>query len=127
MFDNPNPVRVYSSNGFDAAVAGQRETLGEGVQETMPTSGSGGVSRRSSGAKKGTSRKRFDVVKTGPKTWSVKTGCKTVSNHRTQGNAVKEAARRGNKSKPSQQVIHRPNGRIREERTYGGDPRRSKG
>ncbi len=98
------------------------------VKETMPAKGSRGGSPRSSGGKKtSSSRKRYDVVKTVPKTWGVKTGGRTVSKHRTQGNAVKEAARRGRKSQPSQQVIHRPNGRIRDERTYGGDPRSSKG
>lgn len=94
----------------------------------MPVKGSRGGSRRGSGGRKSSSsRKRYDVVKTGPKTWGVKTGGRTVSKHRTQGNAVKAAARRGRKGQPSQQVIHRPNGRIRDERTYGGDPQRSKG
>jgi hypothetical protein len=94
----------------------------------MPAKGSRGGPRRSSGGRKGSSsRKRYDVVKTGPKTWGVKTGGRTVSRHWTQENAIKEAARRGNKSQPSQQFIHRPNGQIRDERTYGGDPRSSKG
>jgi hypothetical protein len=87
---------------------------------------SGGKKSSGSGGK-GSSRKRYDVVKVGPKTWGVKTGGRTVSKHRTQENAIKEAARRGNKSQPSQQFIHRPNGQIRDERTYGGDPRSSKG
>lgn len=86
-----------------------------------------GSRRRSSGRKGSSSRKRYDVVKTGPKTWGVKTDGRTVSKHRTQKNAVAEAARRGNKSQPSQQFIHRPNGQIRDERTYGSDPRSSKG
>jgi hypothetical protein len=86
-----------------------------------------GGQKSSSSDGKGSSRKRYDVVKTGPKTWGVKTGEQTVSKHRTQENAIKEAARRGNKDQPSQQFIHRPNGQIRDERTYGGDPRSSKG
>lgn len=93
----------------------------------MPAKSSGRSRRGSSSGRKGSSRKRYDVVKTGPKTWGVKTGGRTVSKHRTQGNAVKAAAQRGRKGQPSQQVIHRPNGRIRDERTYGGDPRSSKG
>ncbi len=76
---------------------------------------------------RGGTRKRYDVVKTGPKTWGVKSNGLTVSKHRTQGNAVKAAAKQGRKSQPSQQVIHRPNGRIRDERTYGGDPNPPKG
>lgn len=75
----------------------------------------------------GGSRKRYDVVKTGPKSWGVKSDGKAVSNHKTQENAVKAAAKQGRKSQPSQQVIHRPDGRIREERTYGGDPNPPKG
>lgn len=93
----------------------------------MPSRSRGGSRRGSGSGRKSASRKRYDVVKTGPKTWSVKTGGRTVSKHRTQGNAVKATARRGRKSQPSQQVIHRPNGRIRDERTYGGDPRSSRG
>lgn len=104
----------------------ERGTLGEGVQEIVPAKGSRGGSGKGSGSK-GSSRTRYDVVKVGPKTWGVKTGGQTVSKHRNQANAVKEAARRGNKGQPSQQFIHRPNGQIRDERTYGGDPRSSKG
>ncbi len=102
------------------------ETLGEGVQEIVPAKGSRGSSGKGSGSR-GSSRTRYDVVKVGPKTWGVKTGGRTVSKHRNQANAVKEAARRGNKGRPSQQFVHRPDGRIREERTYGGDPSSSRG
>jgi hypothetical protein len=46
---------------------------------------------------------------------------------RTQTEAIKEATRLARGDKPAQVVIKRPNGEIREERTYGQDPERYPG
>ncbi len=63
--------------------------------------------------------------------WVVKQGGKTVSNHRTQAASEKAAVSRGHQAQNSgglgQAVLHKADGKIREERTYGADPRRTKG
>jgi len=41
---------------------------------------------------------------------------------KTQGKAVERARELASGNPRSQVVIHRPNGRIREEHTYGSDP-----
>ena len=75
-------------------------------------------------------RKVFHSVptKTG---WKVEIKGRTISTHRTQVGAEKAAIKAGHKARNrgglGQAVLHKANGRIREERTYGGDPRRSKG
>jgi Uncharacterized protein conserved in bacteria (DUF2188) len=75
-------------------------------------------------------RKVFHSVptKTG---WKVESNQRTISTHRTQAASEKAAIRAGHKAQDAggmgQAVLHKENGRIREERTYGGDPRRTKG
>jgi hypothetical protein len=75
-------------------------------------------------------RKVFHSVptKTG---WKVEIKGRTISTHRTQAGAEKAAIKAGHKARKrgglGQAVLHKANGRIREERTYGGDPRRSRG
>ncbi len=63
--------------------------------------------------------------------WKVERGGKTVSSHRTQKASEKAAIKAGrqalNKGGLGQAVLHRSDGTIREERTYGSDPRRTKG
>jgi len=63
--------------------------------------------------------------------WKVEHGGKTVSTHRTQKASERAAIRAGrnaeNKGGLGQAVLHKSNGTIREERTYGNDPRRTKG
>jgi len=63
--------------------------------------------------------------------WKVEIKGRTISTHRTQVAAEKAAIKAGHKAQNrgglGQAVLHKANGRIREERTYGGDPRRSKG
>ncbi len=54
--------------------------------------------------------------------WSVKKGGKVISNHRIKGNAVKGGVNIAKKQKPSQVVIHKKNGQIQTEHTYGKDP-----
>ena len=58
--------------------------------------------------------------------WSVKGG-EGVSSYRATTEAVSEAARMGRQNGNAQVVIKNQNGRIQSERTYGNDPRRSKG
>jgi hypothetical protein len=63
--------------------------------------------------------------------WKVTSGGKTLSHHRTQGNSEKAAIRAGHKAEDAgglgQAVLHRSDGTIREERTYGKDPGRYPG
>jgi hypothetical protein len=63
--------------------------------------------------------------------WKVESGGRAISNHRTQAAAERAAVRAGRKAYDpaglGQAVLHKSNGRIREERTYGSDPRRTKG
>jgi len=63
--------------------------------------------------------------------WKVKSDGRTISQHRTQRASEKAAiaASRRVEAKGglAQAVLHKANNRIREERTYGKDPRRSRG
>jgi uncharacterized protein DUF2188 len=47
--------------------------------------------------------------------------------YRTKDQAVKAGASKGRQNGHAQLVIKGRNGRIQSERTYGGDPRRTKG
>ena len=49
------------------------------------------------------------------------------SSYRTKQQAVKAGASKGRQNGHAQLVIKGRNGRIQSERTYGADPRRSKG
>jgi len=75
-------------------------------------------------------RKVFHSVPTNSG-WKVESKGRTISTHRTQVAAEKAAIKAGHKAQDKgglgQAVLHKANGRIREERTYGGDPRRSRG
>ena len=74
-------------------------------------------------------RKVFHSVPT-DSGWKVESKGRTISTHRTQAAAEHAAIKAGHKAQNAgglgQAVLHKANGRIREERTYGGDPRRSK-
>lgn len=63
--------------------------------------------------------------------WSVESGGRTLSNHRTQKAAEKAAVKLGRQSQDrgglGQAVLHKSDGKIREERTYGNDPRKTPG
>ena len=75
-------------------------------------------------------RKVFHSVPT-TKGWKVESNGRTVSNHRTQAASEQAAIKAGHKAQDSgglgQAVLHKTNGRIREERTYGNDPEGTKG
>jgi hypothetical protein len=63
--------------------------------------------------------------------WKVTQSGKTVSTHETQKQAEAAAIAAGRKvlagGGSGQAILHKANGQIREERTYGGDPTRYKG
>ena len=63
--------------------------------------------------------------------WKVRSNGRTLSQHRTQRASEKAAIRASrrieSKGGMAQAVLHKSNNRIREERTYGRDPRRSRG
>ena len=63
--------------------------------------------------------------------WKVEISGRTISNHRTQAASEQAAIKAGHKAQNAgglgQAILHKSNGRIREERTYGSDPRRTKG
>lgn len=63
--------------------------------------------------------------------WSVKSNGRTISNHRKQSAAERAATSAGRRVRAagglSQAVLHRADGTIREERTYGSDPRKTPG
>ena len=75
-------------------------------------------------------RKVFHSVPTNSG-WKVESKGRTISTHRTQVAAEKAAIKAGhkvrNKGGLGQAVLHKANGRIREERTYGGDSRSTRG
>lgn len=61
--------------------------------------------------------------------WKVKTegASRAMSVHATQTEALAAAAAAARASGAGSVVVHRPDGTIREERTYGPDPARTKG
>jgi hypothetical protein len=63
--------------------------------------------------------------------WKLTKGGQTISNHKTQkaseSAAIKAGHRAENKGGLGQAVLHKADGKIREERTYGADPRNRKG
>jgi hypothetical protein len=63
--------------------------------------------------------------------WMVTSGGKQLSNHETQKEAEAAAVSAARKASPEgglgQAVLHKSNGQIREERTYGKDPERTPG
>ncbi len=75
-------------------------------------------------------RRIFHSVPT-PTGWKVESNGRTISKHRTQDAAEHAAIKAGHKAQNAggtgQAVLHKANGRIREERTYGNDPKRTKG
>ena len=76
------------------------------------------------------SRKVYHSVPTSSG-WKVESGGRTVSNHRTQSASEDAATAAGRRAEAKgglgQAVLHKSNGRIREERTYGSDPRKTPG
>ena len=63
--------------------------------------------------------------------WAVEHKGKAVSNHRKQVTAEAAAIKAGHKAEDTgglgQAVLHKADGTIREERTYGADPRKTPG
>jgi hypothetical protein len=63
--------------------------------------------------------------------WRVTRGGQTVSKHKTQKASEKAAIKAGHKAQDAgglgQAVLHRSDGSIREERTYGKDPEKFPG
>lgn len=63
--------------------------------------------------------------------WKVTGSGRTISNHRTQSASEAAAIRLGHKAQNQgglgQAVLHKSDGVIREERTYGADPRKTPG
>lgn len=66
-------------------------------------------------------RKVFRVLPNG-KYWQVKYESKTLSNHYTKDVAIDKGRAYALANKPSQLVVHRANGTIETEWTYGDDP-----
>ena len=75
------------------------------------------------------SRQKLHVVRSPQGTWQVKPegAGRPVAEGRTQDEAVRMAQQIAQSNRPSQVVIHRENGQIREEHTYGNDPERYPG
>jgi len=63
--------------------------------------------------------------------WAIKDGGKVVATHPTQKRNEAAAIKLGRKFEKTgglaQAILHKQNGTIREERTYGRDPRSSRG
>lgn len=66
-------------------------------------------------------RKRFDVVANGA-SWSVKYLAAVHYTSMLKSAAIDEGVRLARANEPSQLVIHRQDGTIEDERTYGNDP-----
>jgi hypothetical protein len=69
---------------------------------------------------------RYTVTPTKDERWAVKKGSATVDTARTKERAV-EIGKRAAKADEGQLVIHKQNGRIQTEHTYGPDPKHRKG
>lgn len=54
--------------------------------------------------------------------WSVKKNGQIISNHRNKENAVQSGITIAKKQPAGQVVIHKKNGQIQTEHTYGNDP-----
>jgi len=68
-----------------------------------------------------TARKRYEVVPSGSD-WQVKHEGKVLSTHSLKSDAVDAGVKVAKANAPSQLVIHRADGTIEDERTYGDDP-----
>lgn len=66
-------------------------------------------------------RKRYDVIPS-RSNWAVTTSGSTLSTHVTKGDAITAAVTVARANQPSQLLIHRADGTIEDERTYGDDP-----
>lgn len=66
-------------------------------------------------------RKRYDVSPNGSM-WKVTHSGATLSNHLTKSAAVDAGVTVARANMPSQLIIHRADGTIEDERTYGDDP-----
>jgi hypothetical protein len=66
-------------------------------------------------------RKRYDVVPSGS-LWAVTHVGRTLSSHVTKTDATTAGVRVARSNEPSQLIIHRADGTIEDERTYGSDP-----
>lgn len=66
-------------------------------------------------------RKVFHVVPYGTN-WQVKHNGQVLSNHSLKSNAIDAGQRVAKANQPSQLVVHRANGTIEFEYTYGNDP-----
>lgn len=66
-------------------------------------------------------RKRYDVVPRGS-LWCVTHDATTLSQHYTKTYAVDAGVQVARANAPSQLLIHRADGTIEDERTYGNDP-----
>lgn len=66
-------------------------------------------------------RKRYDLVPSGSY-WAVTHGGSTLFTHVTKADAIIAGVTVARANQPSQLLIHRANGTIEDERTYGDDP-----
>lgn len=66
-------------------------------------------------------RKQFHVVPNGS-LWKVSHAGRVLSNHLSKSAAVDAGVAVAKQNQPSQLIIHRANGTIEDERTYGQDP-----
>lgn len=66
-------------------------------------------------------RKRYDVVPASGN-WAVKHNGNTLSTHVLKSTAVDAGVKVARANAPSQLFIHRADGTIEDERTYGSDP-----
>ena len=69
---------------------------------------------------------RYDVVPKGDE-WVVETGGKATPPLPSKELAVEAATRRAKEDAPAQVVVHRQDGTIQEERTFGDDPHPTSG
>lgn len=66
-------------------------------------------------------RKRYDIVPASAN-WHLKHAGRVLSTHRVKSDAVNAGVTVAKANQPSQLLIHRADGTIEDERTYGNDP-----
>ena len=113
--------------------AGWVHVLLDEMRRKAKTAGDDGEERTGDGdgkeAGKMAKRKVYHVSKREDGQWGVvgRGAKRAAAVERTKEEAKRRATEIARGQEPSQVVIHKEDGRIQEERTYGGDPRRRKG
>lgn len=76
-----------------------------------------------------TKRKVFHITPSSDSGWNIRLegSHKNVRHSKTKQQAIEYGRKLAKRTEPSQIIVHKKDGRIQTEFTYGSDPRKSKG